>query len=95
MPLDLLTGSAAVEVSIINPNRVLDVPPNAFLTPEIQGTTYKDTPCLSFLIKHYNADGGHSYALFDLGIRSDWEKLPPGSSFPNHCTLLTPSADSR
>ena len=71
-------GSASVQVSIISPNQVFDVPPSTFLSPDIPGTTYSDTPCLAFLIEHYDAGGKLSRALFDLGVRSDWENLPPG-----------------
>lgn len=77
MPLEIPSGTSAVEISIISPNQVLDVPAAAFVTPNIKGTTYKDTPCLSFLIEHHDASGHRSRALFDLGIRSDWENLPP------------------
>lgn len=65
-----------VDVSIISPNRVLGVPPSAFLTPDISGTTYSDTPCLCFLIQH-NQNGVATRILFDLGIRKDLESAPP------------------
>lgn len=77
MPLELPPGTSTVDVFIISPNQVLDVPANEFLTPEIAGTTYKDTPCLSFLIEHVDANGNRTRMLFDLGIRADWENLPP------------------
>lgn len=77
MSLELPPGTSTVDVFIISPNQVLDVPATEFLTPKIAGTAYKDTPCFSFFIEHVNVDGIRSRALFDLGIRSDWENLPP------------------
>lgn len=77
MSLEIPSGTSIVEVFLISPNQVLDVPATEFLTPDIPGTTYEDTPCLSFLIQHIDASGNCSRALFDLGIRSDWNKLPP------------------
>lgn len=77
MPLGIPSGTSIVEVFIISPNQVLDVPASEFLTPNIPGTTYKDTPCFSFLIEHTDISGRRSRALFDLGIRSDWKNLPP------------------
>ena len=77
MSLEIPPGTSTVDVFIISPNQVLDVPATAFLAPGIAGTTYKDTPCLFFLIEHVGVNGKRSRALFDLGIRSDWENLPP------------------
>lgn len=76
MPLSIPQSSATVKVGVINPTQVLDVPAEAFLTPSIPGTTYSDTPCLSFVIEHAAANGQISRLVFDLGIRKDWEKLP-------------------
>lgn len=77
--VQLPRGSASVKVSALSTNRVLNVPASAFLAPDIPGTTYKDTPCLSFLIEHRDAQGAVTRLLFALGIRKDWENLPPKS----------------
>lgn len=73
------SGSKCVRVYALDTTRVFDVPAAAFVTPDIPGTTYKDTPCLSFLIEHCSDDGTITRLLFDLGIRKDWKNLPPKS----------------
>lgn len=70
------SSEATVTVSIISPNRVLGVPPAAFLEPLIPGTTYNDTPCLCFLVEHVQ-DEKKTRLLFDLGIRKDLDSGPP------------------
>lgn len=77
--LHLPSGSTSVKVYALTSNQVLDVPASAFLTPNIPGTTYSDTPCLSFLIEHCDSHGVVTRLLFDLGIRKDWKNLPPKS----------------
>lgn len=78
-------STSTVSVKALNPNRILGVPPSLFLEPDIPGTTYADTPCLAFLIEHFDADGDRKRMLFDLGFRRDWENLPPsGQSSSQH-----------
>lgn len=75
--LNLPSSSSSVSVRAISPNRVLGVPPDLFLHPNIKGTTYSDTPCLCFLIEHQAVDGSYQRLLFDLGIRRDWQNNVP------------------
>lgn len=77
-------SASTVSVRAISPNRVLGVPPGLFLSPDIPGTAYSDTPCLSFLIEHDTGEGPPRRFLFDLGIRQDWQNsVPSGRSI--HC----------
>lgn len=67
-------SSVTVDVSIINTtSRVWDVPTTYFVSPEIPGFSHFDVPAFAFLIEH----GTQGKYLFDLGIRKDYENLPP------------------
>lgn len=74
-------STSTVSVKVISPNRVLGVPASLFLTPEIRGTAYSDTPCLCFLIEHPGTDGEVHRLLFDLGIRKDWQNSAPSGEY--------------
>lgn len=63
----------AVSVKVLSPNRVRGVPPSLFLSPDIKGKAYSDTPCFAYLIEHRGLNGKLDRLLFDLGIRKDVE----------------------
>ncbi|KAF1818299.1 putative N-acyl homoserine lactonase AttM [Dissoconium aciculare CBS 342.82] len=77
MTVPVPNGEATVAVSIIDPNEVIGVPARLFLTPQIEGTAYSNTPCLCFYIEHKDVNGKVTRLLFDLGIRKDWKSSPP------------------
>lgn len=70
-------ATSTVSVKVISPNRVLGVPANIFLTPDIKGSAYSDTPCLAFLVEQDNGGSAPRRLLFDLGIRKDWTNCVP------------------
>lgn len=63
----------SVNVSIIDCTVSLRAPLALFMGPVIPGLEVMSAPCLSFLIEH---SGGRKL-LFDLGLRKDWQNLPP------------------
>lgn len=63
-----------VRVRIIDTTSYIhDLPAAAFLTPEFPGLSKLSGPSFSFLIEHPSS----RCLLFDLGIRKDWQNLPP------------------
>lgn len=90
MTSQIPASPSTVRVSILSPNRVLGVPPSAFLTPEIKGTTYADTPCLCFFVEHVDNGGRITRVLFDLGVRGDWEGSPPKGMSGLHAFSFSP-----
>lgn len=68
-------SNSTVRVSIINTTSfVRDIPVQVFLQPSYKGFDKIDIPVYSFLIEHLQSG---RKALFDLGIRKDWENLSP------------------
>ena len=51
----------------------LNIPIGRLLQPEYTGKSRLTGPCLSFLIEHPS----RKPILFDIGIRKDWQVLPP------------------
>ncbi|KAF2439162.1 hypothetical protein P171DRAFT_436500 [Karstenula rhodostoma CBS 690.94] len=65
---------STVRVRIIDTTSYIhDLPAAAFLSPEFSGLSKLSGPSFSFLIEHPSSRS----LLFDLGIRKDWENLPP------------------
>lgn len=65
---------STVRVRIIDTTTYLEGLPAAyFFAPEIPGHSTASGPSYSFLIEH----GSSRSLLFDLGIRKDWQNLPP------------------
>lgn len=65
---------STVRVRIIDTtSHIGNLPASAFLTPEFPGLTTFSGPSFSFLIEHPSS----RCLLFDLGVRKDWENLPP------------------
>ncbi|KAK8138557.1 Metallo-hydrolase/oxidoreductase [Apiospora sp. TS-2023a] len=73
--LNIPTSAATVDVSIINSSGIIHgINTWRFVEPAIAGHEWLATPCYSFLIRHPKL--GRSL-VFDLGIKKDWENLPP------------------
>ena len=73
--LNIPDSKSVVNVHIINTtSRVKDIPYSVFMTPSYKGLNTLDAPAFSFLIEHQSSG---RKLLFDLGIRKDWENLPP------------------
>ena len=73
---DPMTSSSkgTVRVRIIDTTSYIhSLPAGVFLSPEIPGLRKLSGPSFSFLIEHPSS----RMLLFDLGIRKDWENLPP------------------
>ncbi|KAJ4302894.1 hypothetical protein N0V90_001785 [Kalmusia sp. IMI 367209] len=67
-------SQGTVRVRIIDTtSSISDLPAAVFLSPEFPGLSKLSGPSFSFLIEHPSARS----LLFDLGIRKDWENLPP------------------
>ena len=74
-PLNIPDSSSVVNVHIINStSRIKTIPFSVFVTPPYKGLDYLDCPAFSFLIEHVSSG---RKILFDLGVRKDWENLPP------------------
>jgi glyoxylase-like metal-dependent hydrolase (beta-lactamase superfamily II) len=71
--LGLPTGVTA-KVQIIDTTSRIHAPVAAFMTPTIQGHQHLQAPAFSFLIEQPSS---HRKILFDLGLRKDWQNLPP------------------
>ncbi|KAK8089016.1 Metallo-hydrolase/oxidoreductase [Apiospora hydei] len=73
--LNIPTSTSTVEVSIINSSGIIHgINTWRFVEPAIAGHDWLATPCYSFLIRH--PELGRSL-VFDLGIKKDWQSLPP------------------
>lgn len=73
--LDIPSSMSTVVVHIIDStSRLQDIPTAIFMEPSIKGYEMLRCPAYSFLIEHPR-DGRK--LLFDLGVRKDWENLPP------------------
>lgn len=67
-------NQSTVRVRIIDTTSYInDLPAAPFLYPKFPGLSRLSGPSFSFLIEH----GSLRSLLFDLGIRKDWENLPP------------------
>ncbi|KAF2259660.1 hypothetical protein CC78DRAFT_54667 [Lojkania enalia] len=67
-----LQGTVRVRI-IDTTSYIHNLPAAAFLSPEYSGLSRLSGPSFSFLIEHPSSRS----LLFDLGIRKDWENLPP------------------
>ncbi|KAH0593197.1 hypothetical protein MHUMG1_08919 [Metarhizium humberi] len=65
-------SSSTVDVRVIDPGTTLDLQPSLFWQPPLLGLTKVTVPTYCFLIS-----AGNRHVLFDLGVRQDWENLPP------------------
>ncbi|KAK8027233.1 Metallo-hydrolase/oxidoreductase [Apiospora marii] len=73
--LNIPTSTSTVDVFIINSSGIIKgINTWRFVEPAIAGHEWLATPCYSFLIRHPKF--GRSL-VFDLGIKKDWESLPP------------------
>jgi len=69
-----LSLQGTVRVRIIDTTSYIhNLPASFFLSPEFPGLSKLSGPSFSFLIEHPSSRS----LLFDLGIRKDWENLPP------------------
>lgn len=76
--LNIAQSTNTVDVRIIDTtSRIHNVPATYFTKPSIQGYDNVDCPAYAFLITHKAANGTSTSMLFDLGVRKDWENLPP------------------
>ncbi len=74
-PLNIPDSKSIVNVRIINStSRIKGIPYSVFVTPPYKGLDHLDCPAFSFLIEH---ESSGRKLLFDLGVRKDWENLPP------------------
>lgn len=72
--LNIPSSTSTVNVRIINStSRIKGIPTSIFFEPEIKGFDVLDCPAYSFLIDHPSG----RKLLWDLGVRKDWENLPP------------------
>ena len=73
--LNIPDSKAVVNVHIINStSRIKGIPYSVFMEPSYKGLDTLDAPAFSFLIEHQTSG---RKLLFDLGVRKDWENLPP------------------
>ena len=73
--LNIPDSKSVVNVHVINStSRVKGLPYSLFMTPSYKGLDTLDAPAFSFLIEHQSSG---RKLLFDLGVRKDWENLPP------------------
>ncbi|KAI0146778.1 beta-lactamase-like protein [Pestalotiopsis sp. NC0098] len=73
--LNIPPSTATVDVSIIDTTGTIrGVPTWKFVEPPIKGHDWLSTPCFAFLIQHPVLKRS---LVFDLGIKKDWENLPP------------------
>lgn len=78
--LDIPHSNSTVKISIVDTTSfVRNIPVPVFLEPPYKGFDKTDIPVYSFLIEH--PPSGRK-ALFDLGIRKDWENLAPNAAKP-------------
>ncbi|KAI4598544.1 hypothetical protein KJ359_002955 [Pestalotiopsis sp. 9143b] len=73
--LNIPPSTATVDVSIIDTTGTIrGVPTWKFVEPPIKGHDWLSTPCFAFLIQHPTLKRS---LVFDLGIKKDWQNLPP------------------
>jgi glyoxylase-like metal-dependent hydrolase (beta-lactamase superfamily II) len=73
--LNIPSSCNTVSVSIIDTTvSVSGILGTSFFSPEIEGNKYLAAPSWSFLVQHPTLNRS---LVFDLGVRSDWENLPP------------------
>ncbi|KAJ6127558.1 hypothetical protein N7523_003170 [Penicillium sp. IBT 18751x] len=71
--IDIPYSDNTVRVSVIDNGGRLDMPSSCFHEPGFKGAERLNVPSFSFLIEH---ESGQKI-LFDLGIRKNWQDLPP------------------
>jgi glyoxylase-like metal-dependent hydrolase (beta-lactamase superfamily II) len=64
-----------VSVAIIDTRSTITAPAAAFLKPVLKGYEFWKAPVFTFLVQNQQQN---RTILFDLGVRKDWENLPPG-----------------
>lgn len=69
-----IPAGASVKVQIIDSTSRIHAPVAAFMKPAIQGHQQIRVPAFSFLIEQPSSS---RRILFDLGLRKDWQNLPP------------------
>jgi hypothetical protein len=74
--LKIPSSTSTVSVRIIDTTSHLSIPLAPYVFPAIKGFTELSFPSFSFLIEHPSG----RKLLYDLGIRKDFEKLPPAIS---------------
>ncbi|KAL8919221.1 MAG: hypothetical protein Q9208_006882 [Pyrenodesmia sp. 3 TL-2023] len=67
-------SSATVTVRVIDSTTRLQINPDIFWRPKIEGLNLFEAPVFCFLISH-----GDEHILFDLGVRRDWENYAPST----------------
>ncbi|KAJ5578598.1 Metallo-hydrolase/oxidoreductase [Penicillium hispanicum] len=70
--LQVPASSSTVDVRVINTNTRLYLKPGVFWEPALPGFEGPHSPIYCFLVSH-----GDRHIVFDLGVRIDWENLPP------------------
>ncbi|KAK5059835.1 hypothetical protein LTR84_009718 [Exophiala bonariae] len=71
--LDLPAGATA-KVQIIDSTSRIHAPVAGFMKPAIPGHSHLQAPAFSFLVEQPSSS---RKILFDLGLRKDWQNLPP------------------
>jgi glyoxylase-like metal-dependent hydrolase (beta-lactamase superfamily II) len=78
--LHIPSGTHTVSISIIDSTSYLSGFPTVnFMDPPVPGFDAMHCRSYCFLIKHQHEGRTNKYdtVLFDLGVRKDWENLPP------------------
>ncbi|KAL8785500.1 MAG: hypothetical protein Q9213_003326 [Squamulea squamosa] len=70
--LDIPPSNSTVTVRVIDSTTRLEINPDIFWRPKIQGLKPIQAPIFCFLISN-----GDQHVLFDLGVRRDWENYAP------------------
>lgn len=84
--LNIPPGSTAVTVSAIDSTLwLVGVPTEYFYNPPIPSFGRVRSGCWSLLIEHPSG----RKLLYDLGMRKDWEKLPPGCGLKEYMSQGT------
>ncbi|KAH0337688.1 hypothetical protein KCU81_g7958, partial [Aureobasidium melanogenum] len=71
--IDIPESVQAVDVFAIDTGAILDIPTSTFVKPVYGGSERLQCPAYVFLIRHTSG----RQVLFDLGLRHDWNNLPP------------------
>ncbi|KAJ5747630.1 uncharacterized protein N7511_009326 [Penicillium nucicola] len=70
--LEVPSSSSTALVRVIDPGTTVDLTPNLFWQPALNGLDKVTVPTYCFLIS-----SGERHILFDLGVRLDWQNLAP------------------
>jgi glyoxylase-like metal-dependent hydrolase (beta-lactamase superfamily II) len=75
---DVPPSQYIVEVSIIDTTSYMSsFPASTFVEPDVAGFNTMAAGSYAYLIKHAASQSKYNTMVFDLGVRQDWENLPP------------------